>query len=154
MFDVLIEILNSLEAGHFDVKRHQDQWGKELQQVGVKPEDLQGFLNTLEKIGRLKASVLQAKPNGGFPLRIYTEEEAERLDAEARGLLLHFETIGLLPPELREIVIDQTLKLEDIEINLPRLRLLILLVLFHQASLDVMLSHYETLAGQKNAVVH
>ncbi|MCD6047666.1 MAG: hypothetical protein K0S08_1313 [Gammaproteobacteria bacterium] len=154
MFDVLIEILNFLESGVFDVKHYQDHWEKELQQVGVKSEDLQSFLEVLEKISRLQAFVQQAKPCGGFPLRIYTEKEAERLDAETRGLLLHFENIGLLPPELREVVIDQALKLEDIEINLPRLRLLILLVLFHQASLDVMLSHYETLAGLKNAVVH
>jgi Smg protein len=152
-FDVLIELLDSIEYGYFsqDNKQH---WLRELKKFGVKDEDEANFLTLIEKIIQLKSLVCLAKPRGGFPMRIYNAEEQYLLSPACRGLLLHFEQAGVLPPELREVVIEQVMRMPELELNESRLRILILLVLFHQAGLDVILSHYQALPLMQGTVVH
>lgn len=149
MQDILIDILNSLEG---NVSGEKD-WQKKLLNAGIQETELENFFLMLRKIVRMQYFVLQARPQGGFPLRVYSEEEQQYLSTEARGLLFQFEEMGLLPPELRELVVGQLLQIE-VEPNAAQIRLLILLVLFHPPTLDDMLSHYETLADLKNAVMH
>ena len=153
LFDVLINLLDSIEFGYlsYDNKQH---WLRELQKFGVQEKDEEGFLELIEKIIELKSLVCLAKPRGGFPVRIYNEEEQNLLSPSCRGLLLHFEQAGLLPPELREVVIDQAMRMPELELDENRLRILILLVLFHQAGLDVILSHYQALPLMQGTVVH
>lgn len=153
LFDVLINLLDSIEFGYFsyDDKQH---WLRELQKFGIKVEEEVGFLELIEKIIQLKSLVCLAKPRGGFPIRIYNEEEQKFLSPSCRGLLLHFEQAGLLPPELREVVIEQAMRMPELELDEHRLRILVLLVLFHQAGLDVILSHYQALPLMQGTVVH
>lgn len=153
LFDMLIDLLDSIEFGYFspDNKQH---WLRALKKFGVEGEDEASFLELIEKVIQLKSLVCLAKPRGGFPVRIYNEEEQSLLSPGCRGLLLHFEQAGVLPPELREVVIDQVMRMPELELNESRLRILILLVLFHQSGLDVILSHYQALPHMQGTMVH
>ena len=65
-----------------------------------------------------------------FSFRIYTDEEQTRLDNECRGFLLQLEEIGILTAQTRETVIDRVMALDEDDMDLDRLKWVILLVLF------------------------
>lgn len=64
-------------------------------------------------------------------LRVYTEEECQRLDASCRGFLLFLEQIQVLNLETREMVIERVLALDTAEFELEDLKWVILMVLFN-----------------------
>ena len=65
-------------------------------------------------------------------IRIYVGEELARLDADCRGFLLFLESVGILSPVNRELVIERVLALPEEELDVKRLKWLVLLVLFSQ----------------------
>ncbi len=141
MLEMLVDILESFEAGEFDLHKRED-WCKNLQQLGVKEKDITEFLTVIESIGVMQKLVLDAMPKGGFSFRIYNEEEKLLLDHSCRGLLLHMEQCGLLPPELREIVIEQVVRLKDFKMDECKLRVMLLLVLFQRSGVENIIDHY------------
>ncbi len=64
-------------------------------------------------------------------LRLYTQEEMHMLSRECRGFLLCLEQQKILTPLSREIVIHQIMQLSQEPIDLPLLKWVILIVLFH-----------------------
>ena len=65
-------------------------------------------------------------------IRIFVGEELARLDADCRGFLLFLENVGILSPRNRELVIERVLALPQEELDVERLKWLVLLVLFSQ----------------------
>lgn len=65
-------------------------------------------------------------------LRIYTEQEMDRLDADCRGFLLYLEQAGVLPPQSRELVIERAMALESEDFDIEQLKWVLLMVLFNQ----------------------
>ncbi len=65
-------------------------------------------------------------------MRIYTSEECEKLDLEARGFLMFLEQAGVLDHYTREMVIDRIMALGEDEIDLDQLKWVVLMVLFNQ----------------------
>jgi Smg protein len=65
-------------------------------------------------------------------LRLYVGEELTRLDTDCRGFLLFLESIGILSPNNRELVIERVLALPEEDMDVERLKWLVLLVLFTQ----------------------
>ncbi len=65
-------------------------------------------------------------------MRIYVGEELTRLDADCRGFLLFLESVGILSPINRELVIERVLALPEEDMDVERLKWLVLLVLFTQ----------------------
>ena len=65
-------------------------------------------------------------------IRLYVGEELARLDVDCRGFLLFLESIGILSPSNRELVIERVLALPEEELDVERLKWLVLLVLFTQ----------------------
>jgi len=65
-------------------------------------------------------------------MRIYVGEELTRLDADCRGFLLFLESVGILSPVNRELVIERVLALPEEDMDVERLKWLVLLVLFTQ----------------------
>lgn len=78
-------------------------------------------------------------------IRLYTPEEMERLDTDCRGFLLFLEGVGILSPANRELVIERVLALPEDEMDLERLKWLILLVLFNQPGEEIAYAWMEEL---------
>ncbi|OOZ41252.1 hypothetical protein BOW53_04535 [Solemya pervernicosa gill symbiont] len=62
--------------------------------------------------------------------RIYTDQEAARLNKECRGFLIFLEQSGILTPLSRELVIERFMALNTDEIDLEQLKWVVLMVLF------------------------
>jgi Smg protein len=65
-------------------------------------------------------------------LRIYSDDELERISSACRGYLLQLESEGILSPLQREIVIDRLVALDSDEVDIDRLKWLVLMVLSSQ----------------------
>ena len=69
-------------------------------------------------------------------IRLYSWQESNHLDRECRGYLYFLEQSGILNPSTRELVIDRALALENDDIDLDKLKWVILMVLFNQPQQD------------------
>ena len=69
-------------------------------------------------------------------LRVFSDDELERISTACRGYLLQLEAEGILSPLQREIVIDRLMALESDkygdEVDIDRLKWLVLMVLSSQ----------------------
>jgi Smg protein len=65
-------------------------------------------------------------------LRIFSPEELEHISADCRGYLLQLDREGILSPLQREIVIDRLVALDGDEVDIDRLKWLVLMVLSSQ----------------------
>jgi Smg protein len=73
-------------------------------------------------------------------MRLYTEEEMQRLDSETRGMLLFLEQNGILDPVSRELVIERTMALENSELEIDDIQWIVLLVLINQPGQEAALT--------------
>ena len=65
-------------------------------------------------------------------MRLFSEDELEHISTACRGYLLQLEQQGILSALQREIVIDRLVALEGDEIDIDRLKWLVLMVLSSQ----------------------
>jgi Smg protein len=80
----------------------------------------------------LNTTVVTSTAPQSAAIRVFDSAEAEKLDARARGYLLHLEQIGILQPAQRELVIDRLLALDNEEIDVEQTKWVVMMVLFSQ----------------------
>ena len=75
--------------------------------------------------------------------------EQSRLDTGCRGFLVHLENVGILSPAQRERVIDRLMALEGDDIDLDKLKWVVLMVLFSQPGEETAFSRMEDLVFEE-----
>ena len=78
-------------------------------------------------------------------LRIYTEAERSRLDADCQGLLLFLEQNGILNQASRELVIDRAIALDTYHVGVDELKWVVLMVLINQPGQESAFAQMEDL---------
>ena len=78
-------------------------------------------------------------------MRLYSDEEVQRIDMESRGLLLFLEQNGILDPLSRELVIERAMALENPELDSDDIQWIALLVLLNQPGQETAFSLMENL---------
>lgn len=141
MFHILMDVLEGMQKGE-DISQLCDEIVDQLVDAKVADEDIAKFLDSMQRLGELQAMVQRLSPKGGFPVRVYAPVETDQLDTACRSYLWQLELDGMLPPPLREVVLDQVLRLNDIEMTVERLRLLVTIVLFNQTGIETVLDYY------------
>lgn len=66
------------------------------------------------------------------PIRVYVDQELNRLDMEGRDFIMYLENTGILDAQRREQVLDRLMALESDEITLDDIKWVVLMVLFNQ----------------------
>ncbi|MEN1729016.1 MAG: DUF494 domain-containing protein, partial [Pseudomonadota bacterium] len=66
------------------------------------------------------------------PIRVFSTEECQRLDVDARGFILYLENAGVLDAVRREQVLDRLAALDSDEIDIEDVKWVVLMVLFNQ----------------------
>ncbi|MTD39380.1 DUF494 family protein [Erwinia sp. CPCC 100877] len=133
MFDVLMYLFETYIHTEPEARVDQDKLTRDLTDVGFEREDIYNALMWLEKLadyqdGQAEPMHLAADP---LSMRIYTEDECRRLDADCRGFLLFLEQIQVLNLETREMVIERVMALDADEFDLEDLKWVVLMVLFN-----------------------
>lgn len=129
VLDVLMYLFESFIDSEDEPEPNRNELRQELERAGFGDLEIDRALDWLE--GLNAAEVEPAAPQSAA-MRIYDRVEQDRLDASARGYLLHLEQIGILPPVQRELVIDRLFALEVEEIDIEQIKWVVMMVLFSQ----------------------
>ena len=131
MFDILVYLFENYytpqACPEADVLAHK------LAAVGFEHEDindalgwLHGLAQTTEECGEL------AKAPLGDSTRIFTEYEYQSMGTEAIGFITFLDNSGVLPPALREILIECALATHESPLPLAQTKVIALMVLWSQ----------------------
>jgi Smg protein len=130
MFDILVFLFeNYFHAGAYP---DQETLSKRLSAAGFDSRDISQaltWLSGLERVGS-SGSRSNSTPSKGF--RFYTEPELITLTAEARGFLLFLESAGVISVLQRELIIERVVALDEPAVDLDKVKLIVLMVLWNQ----------------------
>lgn len=110
----------------------QDTIFYELEQAGFNSIEISRALEWLDGLNYVQNTISIGKPLTHHAIRHYAPEELQRITVEERGFLLYMEQLGILDPMTREIVIDRVMALDPKEIDLGKIKWVVLLALFNQ----------------------
>jgi Smg protein len=124
MFDVLVYLYETYWRP--DACPDHQQLTRKLSAVGFESEEIQEALSWLEGLSSSAEAVHEYQDASS--LRVYTEAERELLGDECVGFLCFLESAGVLPPALREMVIDRACAVGAGGMDLEEFKIIILMV--------------------------
>jgi Smg protein len=153
VIDVLLYLFENYIDTEETTKPDKDTLELELERVGFQQLEVNKAFDWLESM--TVATQFDPSRQSLHSLRIYSEQELERLDVAARGYLLFLDQVEVLDVETREIVIERVMALETDEIDLDQLKWIVLMVLFYQPGREVAYAWMEDLVFEDlEAVIH
>jgi Smg protein len=155
VLDILIYLFENYFDGEADEgdEPDRDTLKQELEHAGFPAGEVERALCWLEDLAA-NPSRSGAAPTGRA-IRVFGALEQARLDSECRGFLVHLENVGILSPVQRELVIDRLMALEGDEIDLEKLKWVVLMVLFSQPGQETAFARMEDLVFEERpGVVH
>ncbi|MDO9404117.1 MAG: DUF494 domain-containing protein [Polaromonas sp.] len=142
MFEVLVYVYENYWQGDACPDLHQ--LSRKLAVAGFEPDEIQAALIWLDGLNvaaqgtqiNLPSSPPDqlAAPGAGFQaqsadsLRVYSVMEQEHLGAETLGFVSFLESSGVLPPHMREIVMDRAMAAPGDPVTLDDLKIIVLMV--------------------------
>ena len=144
MFEVLVYVYENYWQG--DACPELSQLGRKLTAVGFEAEEIQAALIWLDGLNTAaqstqiylpqvsevaaantdKTEEIQAQSPGS--MRAYSVAEQEHIGSEALGFVSFLESSGVLPAQMREIVIDRAMAAPGSPVALDDLKIIVLMV--------------------------
>ena len=138
MFEVLVYVYENYWQGDACPELHQ--LGRKLTAVGFEADEINAALVWLDGLNTAAqttqiylpaantdhAEMVQAQSPGS--MRAYSVAEQEQIGVEALGFVSFLESSGVLPPHMREIVIDRAMATHDSPVALDDLKIIVLMV--------------------------
>jgi len=128
MYEILVYLFENFQRAEIAEK---DRVARKLSAAGFEDSDISEALSWLAGVVRGPHRSVSPLPGLGAASRAYAPRELAKLDAECRGLLLHFEQSGLLTPQMREHVIERSLAAAGDALTIEQLKLIVLMVLWN-----------------------
>jgi len=144
MLDVLMYLFEHYMDESTVITVDDEDLQSHLSDAGFSSNEIDKALNWLEGLSPGHQAATK-NFNCNNSIRLYNRHECLRLSSACRGYLQFLEQSGILCPEARELVIDRALALEHDEIDLDKLKWVILMVLFNQPQQDKSASRMEDL---------
>ncbi|MDO8441449.1 MAG: DUF494 domain-containing protein [Polaromonas sp.] len=141
MFEVLVYVYENYWQADACPELHH--LSRKLTAVGFEAEEIQAALAWLSglniaaqntRIGPPAGSAADTRDLPGFriqsagSLRVYSVAEQEHLGAQTLGFVSFLESSGVLPPHMREIVIDRAMAAPGDPLALDDLKIIVLMV--------------------------
>lgn len=129
MYDILAYLYENCHRT--DLSEDNQLISKKLSAAGFEDSDISEALTWLS--GMLQVPHLKNAPSpvAMRSLRAYAPKECAKLDAGCRGLIMHMENIGVLDPDLRELVLDRAMAASGPNLSNDQLKLIVLMVLWN-----------------------
>ena len=123
MFDVLVYLYENYWRP--DACPDHQQLSRKLSAVGFESDEIQEALSWLDGLAHTaEAAVLDQQERS---LRVYTEAERELLGVDSLAFISFLESAGVLPPAMREMVIDRATAV-GAPLDLDDLKVIVLMV--------------------------
>ena len=160
MKEGVLDILIYLFENYFDAdtddgfEPDRDTLKLELEKAGFPATEVERALCWLEDLAADHPARLPPSPTSRA-IRVFAALEQARLDTDCRGYLVHLEQVGILSPMQRELVIDRLMALEGDEIDIDKLKWVVLMVLFSQPGQETAFSRMEDLVFEdRSGAIH
>lgn len=124
MFDVLVYLYENYWRP--DACPDHQQLSRKLSAVGFESDEIQDALRWLDGLADNAGATVAAQQADS--LRVYSDGEREQLGEESIGFISFLESAGVLPPEMREMVIDRASAVGAGPIGLEDLKVIVLMV--------------------------
>lgn len=132
MFDILMYLFEFYMDNNTVLEQEEAIVFDELENVGFTSIEISRALSWLNGLNVCQNEMTHAKFTCPRAFRQFTLEECEAISSEGRGYLFYLEQIDILDPVTREIVIDRLMALEQLDVDLGRVKWVILIALFNQ----------------------
>ena len=124
MFDVLVYLYENYWRP--DACPDHAQLTKKLSAAGFESDEIEEALSWLD--GLAGAAESYSGRQGDTAMRVFTPTERERLGDDSIGFIAFLESANVLPPPMREMVIDRAMAVGDAPIDLDDLKIIVLMV--------------------------
>ena len=124
MFDVLVYLYENYWRP--DACPSHQQLSRKLSAVGFESDEIQDALKWLD--GLADSAEACTGEQGTHSLRVYADAERELLGEESIGFISFLESAGVLPPAMREMVIDRASAIGNGPVQLDDLKIIVLMV--------------------------
>jgi Smg protein len=129
VLDVLMYLFENYTDTEFTDTGNHNALKEELAGAGFPDEEVGHAFQWLDGLSERRKQLSLFGSTG--VIRVYSRPELARLSTDCRGFLVYLEQLGILTAETRELVIDRLMAIED-EVDLERVKWVLLLVLMHQ----------------------
>jgi Smg protein len=124
MFDVLVYLYENYWRP--DACPDHRQLSRKLSAVGFENDEIQEALSWLDGLASGAEAVSSAQSE--HSVRIYTAAERELLGDESIGFISFLESAGVLPPAMREMVLDRASAVGAGAMDLEDVKIIVLMV--------------------------
>jgi len=124
MFDVLVYLYENYWRP--DACPDHAQLTRKLSAMGFESDEIEEALTWLDGLAVVSGS--GAEPQQAHSLRVYTADEQEHLGEHGIGFISFLESAGVLPPPMREMVVDRATAISSGPVDLEDLKIIVLMV--------------------------
>lgn len=124
MFDVLVYLYENYWRP--DACPDHEQLSKKLSAVGFESEEIADALTWLDGLASVAESYVANQHD--LSVRVYLPNEQEHLGVASISFLSFLESAGVLPPSMREIVVDRAMAAPGDPVPLDALKIIVLMV--------------------------
>ena len=156
VIDVLMYIFSSYADHEDSLPEDRDGINADLEAAGFDSLEIDKAFEWLD--GLALADDIPPVDQSPASIRVFSAEEAQRMDLNCQGFLIFLEQSGVLTPKLRELVINRVMAFDDnSEVDIEELKWIVMMVLFNSAEEDDenTLMHYEDIVfADQPAIFH
>jgi Smg protein len=124
MFDVLVYLYENYWRP--DACPEHAQLARKLTAVGFESDEIEEALTWLD--GLAVAATSHVGEQAAHSLRVYSQAEQEHLGEDCIGFVSFLESAGVLPPPMREMVLDRATAIPGTPVDLEDLKIIVLMV--------------------------
>ena len=151
MVDVLIYLYENYMDGESQPPAEQRDLEDELSQAGFSQGEIDKALRWLDELA-IGVEAPQYHDHTQGAIRLYSDSECQKLDMEARGMLMSLEHAGILDPVSRELVIDRLLAIDHPQVLVEEVKWVALLVLMNRPGREDAFSQLEDMVYNEDPI--
>ena len=141
IFDVLIYLFENYMDSEVNIIPDTDMLQTELKAAGFNSGNISKAFDWLDTLALQEEPTFKSSKN----FRIFCSEENRKLDLECRNFILFLQSMDILNPVSRELVIDRAMAIENTHISIEELKWITLIVLLSQPDEELAIAHMENL---------
>ena len=150
MFDVLVYLYETYWRP--DACPDHAQLARKLSAAGFESDEIQEALSWLD--GLAGAAESYSGKQSANAVRVYSAAEHERLGEDSIGFVSFLESAGVLPPPMREMVIDRAMAANANPIELEDLKVIVLMVFWSLGEEPDALILDELFVDEEDRLIH
>ncbi|MEO8123613.1 MAG: DUF494 domain-containing protein [Burkholderiales bacterium] len=150
MFDVLVYLYENYWRP--DACPKHDQLARKLTSVGFESDEIEEALSWLD--GLASAAQSHVGQQAERSMRVYSPAEQEHLGEHCIGFVSFLESAGVLPPPMREMVLDRATAIPGAPVDLEDLKIIVLMVFWSLGEEPDALILDELFVDEEDRLIH